>query len=121
MHPDVAQHLDEIRAAAERYGVAKLEIFGSAMTDQFDPERSDVDFLVHYPPEYKYGSFGQRLFELEDELTDILGRPAQLVMTSALRKEHFRESADATRSTVYESSTLGTNASRHQDSLPIHP
>jgi predicted nucleotidyltransferase len=49
LHPDVAIHLDEIRAAAERYGVAKLEIFGSANTPRFDPQRSDVDFLVHYP------------------------------------------------------------------------
>jgi predicted nucleotidyltransferase len=101
LHPDVAIHLDEIRAAAERYGVAKLEIFGSANTPHFDPKRSDVDFLVHYPEGYTFGSFGKRLFDLEDKITTILGRSAQLVMTSALKKESFRNNAGRTRTTIY--------------------
>lgn len=120
LHPSVAIHLNDIRAAAERYGVAKLEIFGSANTPRFDPDRSDVDFLVHYPPGYEYGSFGKRLFDLEEEIAGILGRPAQLVMTSALRKQHFRESADETRITIYESSTVDAVASGRPDPLPVH-
>lgn len=120
MHPEVTQYLDEIRAAAERYGVAKLEIFGSAMTERFDPERSDVDFLVHYPPGYNFGSFGKRLFDLEEELAAILHRSAHLVMTSALVKEHFRESADETRVTIYESSTANPAILGRSDALPAH-
>jgi predicted nucleotidyltransferase len=120
LHPDVAIHLDEIRAAAGRYGVAKLEIFGSANTPRFDPERSDVDFLMHYPEGYQYGSFGKRLFDLEDEIAAILGRPAQLVMTRALRKESFLQNANRTRITIYESSTVDVDTSGRPDALPVH-
>lgn len=103
MHPTVEQHLDKIRDAAKRYGVEKLEIFGSAMTPEFDPERSDVDFIVHYPPGYDFGVFLKRYLDFEDELSRILGYPSQLVMTSALGKESFRKNAEATRTTVYVS------------------
>ncbi|MGE3798660.1 MAG: nucleotidyltransferase domain-containing protein, partial [Thermomicrobiales bacterium] len=46
IHPDVEKHLDEIIRLCEEYGVARLEIFGSAVSGEFDPERSDVDFLI---------------------------------------------------------------------------
>lgn len=120
LHPAVAIHLNEICAAAERYGIAKLEIFGSAMTSAFDPDRSDVDFIVHYPPGYDYGPFGKHLFDLEDEITQILGREAQLIMTSALKKESFRESANLTRTVVYDSAPLDASASGRANSLSVH-
>ncbi len=41
---------EQIAALCREYGVAKLEVFGSVMTDEFDPERSDVDFVVRFTP-----------------------------------------------------------------------
>lgn len=38
------------RVCQER-GVARLRVFGSATGDDFDPERSDLDFLVDFIPE----------------------------------------------------------------------
>ena len=49
MNPLVEQHLEAIRALCREYGVARLEVFGSAATEEFDPDRSDVDFIVEYP------------------------------------------------------------------------
>lgn len=40
---------DAISRAAERYGVAELAVFGSALTTGFE-EDSDVDFLVDFSP-----------------------------------------------------------------------
>lgn len=120
MHPTVEKHLDEIRAAAERYGVEKLEIFGSAMTPEFDEEKSDVDFIVHYPQEYQYGPFGQKLFDLEEELSKILGRTAQLVMTKALNRDYFREAANRTRTTIYDSGTPGTPVEGYSKTLRVY-
>lgn len=119
MHPSVAQHLDEIRTLAAEYGVEKLEIFGSAMIDAFDPERSDVDFIVHYPEGYVFGPFGRLLQEFEEDLTKVLGRQAQLVMTSSLRKEHFRNNANKTRTIIYECSEVDRAARRLERTVPI--
>lgn len=120
IHPSVAQHIPRIRELAEEYGVAKLEIFGSAMTDAFDVERSDVDFIVHYPEGYSFGYFGKNLFDLEDNLAKTLGRPAQLVMTSALEKNYFRETANATRTTIYVGEASETTVVGNTHAMSVH-
>ena len=51
----IAEHLEAIRALCREYGVLRLEVFGSVCTPEFDPERSDVDFLVEYPEDYDFG------------------------------------------------------------------
>lgn len=55
MHPLIADNRAAIRALARAYGVARLEVFGSVCTPEFDAGRSDVDFLVEYPPGYDFG------------------------------------------------------------------
>lgn len=120
LHPSVAQHIPKIRELAEEYGVARLEIFGSAMTDRFDPVKSDVDFIVHYPEGYEYGYFLKRFQDLEDDISRELNRPAQLVMTSALKNEYFRQTADRTRMTIYDDSESRDGASGHSEILPVH-
>lgn len=42
----IDQHLDEISDLCSRYQVARLDLFGSAATDDFDPVSSDLDFIV---------------------------------------------------------------------------
>jgi hypothetical protein len=46
VHPLLASQLPAITALCERYGVAHLELFGSATSTEFNPETSDFDFLV---------------------------------------------------------------------------
>lgn len=98
----VADNLPAIRALAERYGVARLELFGSAATDAFDPERSDVDFLVEFPPDYEIGPWLSRFFDLEADLSALLGRKVDLVMAKkTFRNPYFARSVEATRRLLY--------------------
>ena len=47
MHPAIAQYRPGIAAICQRYGIQRLEVFGSAArTTDFDPDRSDAGFLV---------------------------------------------------------------------------
>lgn len=39
---------EEIARLCRAFGVKRLAVFGSATTDRFDPDRSDVDFLVEF-------------------------------------------------------------------------
>lgn len=105
IHPEVERHLPAIQSACRAFGVKRLEIFGSAATTAFEPGRSDVDFLVTYPDSYDFGDFGARLFRFEERLTSILGRPAHVVMDSALTKRRFREQVDRTRMLIYDATT----------------
>ena len=88
-----------IARACERYGVARLRVFGSALTEAFDPETSDVDFLVEYKPD-AIRTF-QSLFGLREELEHITGRAVDLVDVQAIRNPYFAHSAMNSARDVY--------------------
>jgi uncharacterized protein len=106
MHPIIADNLDAIRALAREYGVLRLEVFGSVCTDEFDPETSDIDFLVEYPEGYEFGPWMSRLFRLEEELATLLGRKVDLVTTGALKNKWFRREASKTREVIFDASKI---------------
>ncbi len=95
-----------IAALCREYGVWKLEVFGSVVTDAFDPERSDVDFIVFYPSGYDFGPWLGRFQELEEALADVLGRRVNLVMNSALKNRWFAREAARTRTVIYDASQI---------------
>ena len=44
----IEQHRPDLADLCRRFGVHRLEVFGSAADGQFDPTRSDIDFLVEF-------------------------------------------------------------------------
>ncbi len=108
--PIVLDNLDAIRSLAEQFEVERLEIFGSIMTEAFDPARSDIDFLVTYPQDYDFGPWLGRVQELEERLSTTVGHPVDLVMASALRRERFRQFAESTRRVLFDATTDRTVA-----------
>lgn len=101
MNPIIEQHRKAITALCREYGVARLELFGSAAAEDFDPDRSDMDFLVEYPTDYDFGPWLSRFQELEASLAILLGSDVDLVMTSALRNRWFNREAAMTRTVTY--------------------
>ena len=75
-------------------------MFGSAASPQFDPERSDFDFLVEFD-ELPPGSYATAFFGLLEDLEQLLERPVDLVVPSAIRNPYFRESVEASRALLY--------------------
>lgn len=97
----VERNLEAIRALCREYGVVRLELFGSAATGGFDPQRSDIDFLVEYPPDYDFGPWLTRYFELKERLGALLGRDVDLVMAKAPRNPYFIQSVNESRRLLY--------------------
>ena len=106
MNPLIEQHREDILALCRTYGVSRLEVFGSAMTSAFDPEHSDIDFIVEYPSDYDFGPWLSRFQELEEALSSVLDPPVDLVMTSALRNWWFDREAAKTRTVIYDASHI---------------
>ncbi|MBA2277201.1 MAG: nucleotidyltransferase domain-containing protein [Chloroflexia bacterium] len=104
----IEQNLDAIRALCREYGVVRLEVFGSAATAEFDPARSDIDFLVDYASETDPGPWLKHFFKLRDELTVLLGHRVDLVMASApaLENTYFRREAEKTRTIIYDATKV---------------
>lgn len=66
-----------------RWKILKLEVFGSALREDFSP-RSDVDFLVTFEPSARWSLFD--LVDAEAELSDIVGRPVDFVEREPIEK-----------------------------------
>lgn len=91
--------VEAIRHACAQYGVARLRIFGSALTDRFEPATSDVDFLVDFLPERE--DMVSDYFDLKFELERILGRDVDLVDAASIRNPFFKKSALGNARDVY--------------------
>ncbi len=101
VNPLIEQHRKMILDLCREYGIVRLELFGSAATDAFDLNHSDIDFIVEYPPGYDFGPWLSRYFEFQERLETLLGRPVDLIMVGAMRKPRFIQSANETRQVLY--------------------
>ena len=101
MHADIETRREALGALCRRFGVMRLEIFGSAARgDDFDPVRSDADFLVEFRPESDLSPLGQ-FFGLARALESLLGRPVDLVERGAVRNSFVLATINRTREVVY--------------------
>ncbi len=74
----IADRRAEIAALCRRFGVARLDLFGSARRgDTFDAVRSDADFLVTFASGARddFTAFA----DFKEALEQLLGRPVDLV------------------------------------------
>jgi len=84
MQADIAEKREALAALCRRYGVKRLEVFGSAARgSDFDPSKSDFDFLVEFGPRSELAPRDQ-FFALAEALEQLLGRPVDLVERKAL-------------------------------------
>lgn len=66
--------LESIAELCRRFGVTRLDVFGSVLRDDFQPE-SDVDFLVSFDGPADLLAFQ----DFHDELERLIGRRADLL------------------------------------------
>ncbi len=67
---------EKIERFCRKWKITELSLFGSALREDFH-EGSDVDVLVTFAPDARYGLFD--LMDMQDELQDVLGREVDLV------------------------------------------
>jgi uncharacterized protein len=96
----VEQHRAELESLCRRYRVKDLELFGSASNGDFDPSRSDLDFLVEFLP-IEPGQIAPDYFGLLHALEDLFDRKIDLVLDRAIRNPYFRRGVDMTRTPIY--------------------
>lgn len=95
--------LEAVRALCRKYGVVRLEVFGSATRGDFDPEHSDVDLLVEFAQGTDLGPWMARYFELQDRLAALFGRDVDLVMAKGLRNPYLIQTIQRDRKVLYAS------------------
>lgn len=87
---------DAVGEICQRYGVARLEVFGSVARGEARPD-SDIDVLYELAPGRK---LGWEIETLADELSDVLGRNVDLVSRKALH-DRLRDAVLAEAQPLY--------------------
>jgi len=100
MQSIVAERHNELSALCRRAGVRRLELFGSGARDDFDPARSDLDFVVEFEPNAP-GSALQSFFAFRASLEQLFDRPVDLVESGAVRNPYIRETIERDKQLVY--------------------
>lgn len=98
--PLVTAKLADVAALCRLAGARSLDLFGSAVRDDFDPNRSDLDFVVEFndlPPVV----YADAYFALKEGLERLFARPVDLVTDRAIRNPYFRQRLAAERQRVY--------------------
>ncbi len=101
MIEEIALHREELRALCRRFHVRRLDLFGSATRGDFDPERSDIDFLVEFDREHPDALSFKTYFGLKEALETLFGRPVDLVEPSALRNPFLKASIEHSREPIF--------------------
>jgi predicted nucleotidyltransferase len=82
----IAVDVERLREVCQRYGIARLEVFGSVSRGEDGPD-SDIDLLYELEPGSRLGF---DYFDLVDELAELIGRPVDLVARDEINK-YIRE------------------------------
>ena len=94
--------LEALPALCRRFGVRRLDLFGSAATGgPFDPGRSDLDFLVALDDGLPPAAYAEAYFGLRAALEDLFGQPVDLLTEPALENPHLRRRIEAERRPLF--------------------
>ena len=96
----IENHRVELATLCRQHHVKTLEIFGSAANGEFDPECSDLDFLVDFQL-MESGQHAKAYFALLFALEDLFQRKIDLVETPAVSNPYFLKSINQNRTVLY--------------------
>ena len=96
----IEENRQELERLCRCHGVQRIELFGSATGPDFDPARSDLDFLVTFQ-ELGQDQYADAYFGLLEDLQALFQRPVDLVIATAIQNPYFRQAVESTRTLVY--------------------
>ncbi len=83
LHPSLHLPFEAMAAFCEKWKIVRLEIFGSALREDFRPE-SDVDFLYVFAPDARVSLW--ELPTIEEELSRLVGREVDLISRNGIER-----------------------------------
>jgi uncharacterized protein len=101
MNKGVEEKLPDLIRICQRHGIRRLELFGSAARDDFQPAVSDLDFIVTFNDSAKRGGFESYLDTLHD-FEDLFGRRVDLLEADAITNPFLLEAIEQDRIVLCE-------------------
>lgn len=101
MSINLSTYSNKLSELCVAYDVKRLQLFGSASRNDFDLEKSDLDFLVEFLEMHSPGAF-DRYFGLKEALEQLFQRPVDLVEVKAIKNPYFRQAIERDKVLLYE-------------------
>jgi hypothetical protein len=92
--------LGAIAEVCVRHGVVRLDVFGSALRDDFRPGESDLDLLVEFASMEPYARV-DAYFGMLEELRALLGLEVDLIIAGAVKNPYIARDIERTRRMLY--------------------
>lgn len=100
--PELLQaKLEPLRQLCDIYGVERLELFGSAARGEFNPDSSDLDFIVQMKGRREPG-YARRFCEFADALEALVGRRVDLLTELMIKNPTFKSEVEKDRMIVVD-------------------
>ncbi len=99
MRSELRVDRERLEAFCRKHAIRRLAFFGSVLRDDFGSE-SDIDVLVEFDRGRTPGFF--RLFDMEDELSELVGGRRVDMRTPEDLSPYFREEVFRTAQLVYD-------------------
>jgi uncharacterized protein len=96
----IDQHREQVADICRQYRVRRLALFGSALRSDFDPARSDLDFVVEFEP-LPEGKYADSYFGLIEALERLFQRHVDLVEAGSVRNPYFLREIESQQESVY--------------------
>ena len=85
----------DLKLICEKNKVDKLYLFGSALTNRFDEQKSDLDFLVEMQNMTSIEK-GEALIHLWDSLENLFSRKVDLLTENSLKNPYLLKEIEKT-------------------------
>jgi predicted nucleotidyltransferase len=100
MQDFIAAKREQIAELCRTHHVKRLAVFGSAVRDDFDPARSDVDVLVEFD-EMPIEIYSDNKWSLHDALVALFGRKIDLLTWKNIRNPYFLNELESSHEMLY--------------------
>lgn len=97
----ITERYDDFINLCKQHRVSKIYAFGSSITDQFDPVKSDIDVIVDLDIKDPI-QFGETLLSFWDNLETFFGRKVDLLTEDSITNPYLRKSIESTKKLIYD-------------------
>lgn len=100
MSPFIESYRLKLHQLCQAYHVARLDLFGSAASNRFDPTHSDLDFVVEFQP-LDHDQYSDAYFGLLFALQQLFERPVDLITRRSIRNPYFLQMLEQAQRSLY--------------------
>ncbi len=102
MFADLEKKRDDVTSLCQKFGVLRLDVFGSATTTSFQPDSSDLDFIAQFS-DTQAPDYADRYLDFAGALESLFDRHVDLLTEASIRNPYFKGNIAKTRMRFYGS------------------